>query len=206
VNRMHRRVAPVAAALIAVTALPFAGPGLFLGAGAAPARTTEVRAGPHVVVGRWTVRVGLSRRRIGPLRLRTGRVQRAPDTSSQPWGQHELRIRNVGRRKVRLGDTRTSRYLRGPVGRALLGADEGCGYGIASGSDEIDVGVCADYLDAPTLRPGKRIRRTVTLFKGLMGMTPLRAGTYVFPKRISYKVADRRVRVRVRVVYKIEAR
>ncbi|HEV3472326.1 MAG TPA: hypothetical protein VG408_03860 [Actinomycetota bacterium] len=203
----HRRVASVTAPLIALAALPLAVPGLFVGAGATPAGTREVRAAPHVVVGRWTVRVSLSRRRIGPLRLRTGRVQRAPDTSSKPWVQHELRIRNVGLRQVRLGDTRTSRYLRGPVGRALLGADEGCGYGIASGSDEIDVGLCASYLDVPTLRPGERIRRTVTLFKGLKGMTSLRAGTYVFPKRISYKVSDRRTRVRrLRVVYKIVAR
>jgi hypothetical protein len=108
---------------------------------------------------------------------------------------------------VRLGDTRTSAYLRGPVRRALLGSDEGCGYGISSGIDEIDVGICADYLDAPTLRPGERIKRTVTLFKGLKGMRPLHAGIYVFRKRITYRVASREERTRrVRVIYRIRTR
>jgi hypothetical protein len=134
-------------------------------------------------------------------------MQRAPHSSSQPWVEHDIRIRNVGDRRVRLGDTRTSAYLRGPVDRALLGADEGCGYGIASGSDEIDVGVCALYLDVPTLRPGERIKRTVTLFKGLKGMWPLRPGTYVFPKRIRYRVSGRSTRTRrVRVVYEVKLR
>jgi hypothetical protein len=171
------------------------------------ATPSNVRLAPLAGVGRWTVRVSLSRTRIGPLRVRTGRVRRAPQTSSHPWVQHRLRIRNVGRRKVRLGDTRTSAYLRGPLRRALLGADEGCGYGISSRSDEIDVGVCAEYLDAPTLRPGERIKRTVTLFKGLKGMKPLRAGIYVFHKRITYRVATREERTRrVRVVYRIRTR
>jgi hypothetical protein len=108
---------------------------------------------------------------------------------------------------VRLGDTRRSAYLLGPARRALLGADEGCGYGLSSGSDEIDVGVCAEYLDAPTLRPGERIKRTVTVFKGLKGMKPLQAGIYVFRKRITYRVKTREERTRrLWVVYRIRMR
>jgi hypothetical protein len=203
--RVQRRVAAITAAVVGVAALPFVVPGIALGAGADSAGTST---GPRdATVGRWTVRVSLSRSKVGPLRLRTGRVRRGPETSSKPWVQHKIRVRNVGSRRVRLGDTRTSAYLRGPVPKALLGADEGCGYGFASGSDEIDVGVCADYLDAPTLRPGESIRRTVTLFKGLRGMKPLRAGTYVFTKRISYKARGREARTgRVRVIFRIEAR
>jgi hypothetical protein len=144
---------------------------------------------------------------MGPLALRTSAVRRAPETSSNPWIRHRVWIRNVGRKRVRLGDTRRSAYLRGPRERALLGADEGCGYGIASGSDEIDVGLCAAYLDAPTLRAGERIKRTVTLFKGLRGMNRLRAGTYVFHKKVRYKVGNREGRTRhLKVIYKIESR
>ena len=189
-----------------LAALPYLGSGLAAGGGNA-ARADEVRPASHAGVARWAVSVSLSRRRIGPLRLRTSRMQRAPHTSSQPWVEHDLRIANMGDRKVRLGDTRTSAYLRGPVDRALLGADEGCGYGFASGSDEIDVGVCASYLDVPTLRPGERIKRTVTLFKGLKGMSSLRRGTYVFRKRIRYKVRGRSTRShRIRLIYRIEPR
>jgi hypothetical protein len=160
-----------------------------------------------VEVGRWTIRVFLSRSRMGPLALRTSSVRRAPDTSSEPWIQHEVRVTNVGRRRVRLGDTRRSAYLRGPVERALLGADEGCGYGRASGSDQIDVGLCAAYLDAPTLRVGERIKRTVTLFKGLKGMKQLRAGTYVFQKKVRYNVGTPEGRTgHLKVVYKITSR
>jgi hypothetical protein len=102
-----------------------------------------------VDVGRWRIEVSLGRSRTGPLVLRTTTVARAPETSSHPWIQHEVIMRNVGRRSVSLGDTRGSAYVSGPVRRALLGADEGCGYGRSAGSEDIDVGACASYLDAP---------------------------------------------------------
>jgi hypothetical protein len=110
----------------------------------------------------------------------------------------------VGRHRVRLGDTRTSAYLRGPVEQALLGADEGCGYGTVPGSHQIDVGVCASYLDAPTLEVGERIKRTVTLFKGLKGMKRLEAGTYVFEKNVRFRAGTREGRtVHLKIVYRI---
>lgn len=156
-------------------------------------------------LGRWTIDVSLSRRRIGPLRLTTTPARRAPSSSSHPWIQHDVRITNMSERKVSLSDTRTSRYLEGPVERALLGADEGCGYGFSEGQQGIDVGVCALYLDIPTLRPGRTIKRTITLFKDLDGMQPLEAGTYTFPKKVKFKVGHRPQRTRpLTVIYDIE--
>lgn len=149
--------------------------------------------------------VALSRSRVGPLQLSTGSVRRAPSSSSHPWIQHSVKITNLNDRKVHLGDTRTSRYLEGPVRRALLGADEGCGYGYSKGQDGIDVGVCTLNLDIPTLGPGESIRRTITLFKGLDGMQPLEAGSYAFHKKVEFRVAHRPVRIRrLTVVYDIE--
>lgn len=156
-------------------------------------------------IGRWTVDVSLNRTRIGPLRLTTAPARRAPASSSHPWIQHDVRITNLSERKVRLGDTRTSKYLEGPVERALLGADEGCGYGFSEGQEGIDVGVCALYLDIPTLRPGRSITRTITLYKDLDGMQPLEAGTYTFPKKVKFKVGHRQQRTRpLKAVYDIE--
>lgn len=164
-----------------------------------------VQQGEPAEIGRWTVGVSLDRSRIGPLQLTTGSVRRAPSSSSHPWIQHRVKITNMNDRKVRLGDTRTSKYLDGPVERALLGADEGCGYGYSEGQEGIDVGVCALYLDIPTLGPGESIRRTITLFKDLDGMQPLEAGTYAFHKKVKFRVAHRPERTRrLTITYDIE--
>ena len=161
--------------------------------------------GEPAEIGRWTVDVALNRSRIGPLQLTTGSVRRAPSSSSHPWIQHRVKITNLNERKVRLGDTRTSKYLDGPVERALLGADEGCGYGYSEGQEGIDVGVCALYLDSPTLGPGESLRRTITLYKGLDGMQPLEAGAYAFHKKVKFRVADRPERTRrLTITYDIE--
>jgi hypothetical protein len=157
-------------------------------------------------VGRWTVDVSLSRSRFGPLRFSTGAARRAPSSSSHPWIQHRVKITNLNdEREVQLGDTRTSKYLDGPPDRALLGADEGCGYGYSEGQEGIDVGVCALYLDIPTLNPGESIRRTVTLFKGLDGMQPLEPGAYEFHKKVKFSVGHRPERTRpLTITYDIE--
>jgi hypothetical protein len=200
----------VAAGIIAALAVSGCGGTSDLGMlAAARSRMAPRRAGSTepMRVGRWAVAVSLSRSRIGPLAITTTPVRRAPDTSSRPWIQHDVRISNVGRRRVHLGDTRRSAYLRGSHDRALLGADEGCGYGRASVSDPIEVGVCASYLDAPTLGPGQSIKRTVTLFKGLEGMEPLGRGTYVFPRSIRFEMENsRRWTRRLEVLYEVEAR
>jgi hypothetical protein len=165
------------------------------------------RAAGAVDAGRWTIQVSLGRSRIEPLVLRTTAVVRAPQASSRPWIEHGIVVRNVGRKSVSLNDTRGSAYLSGPVQQALLGADEGCGYGRSAGDDGIDVGACAAYLDAPELGAGESIERTVTLFKGLPEMKRLRAGTYAFRKVISYEVGQRDPRRRyLRVVYDITPR
>jgi hypothetical protein len=152
------------------------------------------------------VDVSLSRSRFGPLLISTGAARRAPSSSSHPWIQHRVKFTNLNdQRKVHLGDTRTSKYLDGPPDRALLGADEGCGYGYSEGQEGIDVGVCAAYLDIPTLSPGESIRRTVTLFKGLDGMQPLEAGTYEFHKKVKFSVGHRPERIRsLTITYDIE--
>jgi hypothetical protein len=77
----------------------------------------------------------------------------------------------------------------------------------SAGSDGIDVGACAAYLDAAELGAGESIERTVTLFKGLPGMKQLRGGTYVFRKVIYYEVGGREPRRRyLMVVYGITPR
>jgi len=157
-------------------------------------------------IGRWTVDVSLSRSRLGPLQISTGVARRAPSSTSHPWIQHHVKITNLNdERKVNLGDTRTSRYLDGPPDRALIGADEGCGYGFSEGQTGFGVGWCLLYLDIPTLKPGEGIRRTVTLFKGLGSMQPLELGTYEFHKKVKFSVGHRPERIRsLTITYDIE--
>ena len=157
-------------------------------------------------IGRWTVDVSLSRSRLGPLQISTGAARRAPSSTSHPWIQHRVKISNLNdERKVHLGDTRMSRYLDGPPDRAVLGADEGCGYGFSEGQARIVIGACLLYLDIPTLIPGESIRRTVTLFKGLDGMQPLESRTYAFHKKVKFSVGHRPERIRsLTITYDIE--
>jgi hypothetical protein len=107
IKRLGSPVEKLAACTIAVSMVALVGPIAWGGAttGRAPvvARehgTVRTTGGVGTVeVGRWMIRVSLSRSRIGPLALRTTSVRRAPDTSSEPWIQHDVRVTNVGRRQ-----------------------------------------------------------------------------------------------------------
>jgi hypothetical protein len=118
---------------------------------------------------------------------------------------------NRGDRLVRFADTRTSAFI-GPLGhrRRLLAADEGCGYGFQTPTSPIEARVCLLDLDAFAVKPHASVSRTVTLFKGLRGMEPLTAGTYVFERLIRFRVGHRipdegtgRTAV-LRLVYEVE--
>jgi hypothetical protein len=47
------------------------------------------------------------------------------------------------------------------------------------------------YLDIPTVGPHRALTRTVTLWKDLRGMEPLKAGTYVFRKTLRFKAGNK---------------
>jgi hypothetical protein len=129
-------------------------------------------------VGTWSVRVDVEPSRIGRITFAATPLV-SPPTGSDPgaWAEGEIVIRNTGSEQVSFSVSRTAAML--SPGRALLGADEGCGYGSGGG-----LGVCLMYLDTFTLPPGGAAKRTVTLYRGLAGMEPLAAGSYVFRKPI----------------------
>ena len=132
----------------------------------------------------WTIAVSVDADDLGPLRVSVGPVEAAPGNDARPWVTHELVFENLGDRPLQFADTRTSRFIGPPGHRALLAADEGCGYGKPSGS-AVEAGVCALYLDAMRIRAHSSASRTITLFKDLRKM-PLVEGTYVFEKPIRY--------------------
>ena len=72
--------------------------------------------------------------------------------------------------------------------------------------------VCILPLDFPFLRAQGRLSRTVTLWKGLPGMAPLAAGTYVFRTPLRFQVgrevpgAGAGRSVTIRLVYRVAVR
>ena len=64
----------------------------------------------------------------------------------------------------------------------LLVSEEGCGYSLRPFEP-----ACLLYLDISPLEPGESRSRTVTLWKGLGGLQPLAAGTYVFKKTVRFQ-------------------
>jgi hypothetical protein len=125
----------------------------------------------------WVVTVALEARGLGPIDVSLGPLRPAAPSDSHPWLDHELVIINKGHRTVTFADTRTVRIF-----PRLLVAEEGCGYSLRPLEP-----ACLLYLDIPSLAPGESRSRTVTLWKGLPGMKPLAAGTYVFKKTVRFQ-------------------
>jgi hypothetical protein len=170
-----------------------------------PALTPGALDGP-------TVKVSVERSNLWPIVVSVRPARPAPRNDARPWVQHELVFENTGDRAVRFADTRTSAFI-GPSGhrRRLLAADEGCGYGLETRTSPIEARVCLLYLDAFEVKPHASVSRTATLFKGLRGMEPLTAGTYIFERvirfRVGHEIPDEgtgRTAV-LRLVYEIEA-
>jgi hypothetical protein len=131
----------------------------------------------------WTVEVSFESSDLGPITVSVGPIRRVGPNDSRAWVQHDLVFANTGDRPVTFADSRTGARL--PRGHArLLAADHGCGYALHEGRIEF---ACLMYLDIPTVGPYSALTRTVTLWKGLRGMEPLRAGTYVFRKTLRFK-------------------
>lgn len=158
----------------------------------------------------WTVDVRVEPSAVGPIRFSIARVRRARPSDARPWIRHELVFDNRGERTITFADTRRSTMIGPPERRALLAADEGCGYGLATPRSPIEPGACARYLDILTLRPSASRDRTVTLFKGLRGLDRLAPGTYVFRKPIRFRAGrgtaseGTGTAAVVRIVYELE--
>jgi hypothetical protein len=135
----------------------------------------------------WNVSVSVAPVGDGPLRFSVGPIMDAPN-ESKGWVEHSFTITNVGDVPIFLVDARTSVFL-GPPPRGLLAADWGCGYESTSPSAPVHAGACLTYLDSHTLKPGRSLTRKISLFKGLRGMSPLTAGTYVFVQPVRYGCA-----------------
>jgi hypothetical protein len=133
-----------------------------------------------LTVGHWRVQVTVRPSRLGPIAFAAKNLARAKRTDSHPWVQHDLVFRNTGDQPVTLDDTRSSTFI-GEAGHdRLLAADEGCGYSLNYPGAPATAGACFADLRVATVKPHTSAKQSVTLFKGLRGMDPLVAGTYVF--------------------------
>jgi hypothetical protein len=125
----------------------------------------------------WVVTVFLEAWGTGPLGVSVGPLRPGSPSESHPWLQHELVLTNRSQRTLTFADTRAVRIL-----SRLLVAEAGCGYSLRPLEP-----ACLLFLDIPSLEPGEPRSRTVTLWKGLPGLKPLAAGTYVFKKKIRFQ-------------------
>jgi hypothetical protein len=139
--------------------------------------SAELAIGSRSAGGGWVVTVALETRGLGQLDVSVGPLRPAAPSRSRSWLEHELAFANRGHRTLTFADTRTVRIL-----DSLLVAEEGCGYSLRPLEP-----TCLLYLDIPSLRPGESRTRTVTLWKGLRGLKPLAAGTYVFKKTVRFQ-------------------
>jgi hypothetical protein len=138
--------------------------------------SAELAIGSRSAGDGWDVTVSVEARDLGPLDVSIGPLRPAVPSDSHPWLEHELVFTNRGHRALTFGDTRTVRIF-----QRLLVADGGCGYSLRPLEP-----ACLLYLDIPSLKPGESRSRIVTLWKGLPGLKPLVAGTYVFEKPVRF--------------------
>jgi hypothetical protein len=165
------------------------------------AATAGAQAPAARTIDGWRIEVSVVPTRFASIAVTTSPPRRAKPNDARPWVQHDLTFSNRGTKVVRFEDTRRSTFLRD---RRLLAADRGCGYGKLRHAPWTEAGVCLLYLDAMTVRPGGSHVRDVTLFRGLRGMEPLRAGRYVFAKTMRFRVSSGPLETRtLRVAYTI---
>jgi hypothetical protein len=176
---------------------------------ASPSAFGEVAAGARSAGDGWTVHVSVRPSDPGPVVVSVARVRRVRESGSLAWLQHELVFQNRSGRRITFADTWTAAVL-GRSGRPMLVAssDRRCGYFRVNPLR----GFCILPLDFPFLRAQGRLSRTVTLWKGLPGMAPLAAGTYVFrtPLRFQFgrEVPEEGAgrSVTIRLVYRVAVR
>jgi hypothetical protein len=144
-----------------------------------------------MTAGRWRVRVAVRPSRLGPIGFAAKNLARTKRTNSHPWIQHDLVFRNAGDRPATFDDTRSSTLLGETGHERLLAADEGCGYALNYPGAPAKAGACQAYLDVLTVKPHASAKRSITLFKGLPGMDPLVAGTYVFRRPVRFQPGAR---------------
>jgi hypothetical protein len=174
---------------------------------ACPSALAEPAAGSRSAGDGWAVHVSVEPSDLGRIVVSVG-SRRVGGFGPHIWLQHDLVFENTGDRTVTFADTRTAAVL-GPAGRPMLVAsDTGCGYSRVKPL----LGACRLNLDFPTVRPHRSVSRTITLWRGLRGMKPLRAGTFVFRKPLRFHVG-RSVpevgtgrTVTIQLVYRVAAR
>lgn len=174
-------------------------------------RGVEPRA-PGADVGGWNIRVSVEPSRVSQLVATVGSARAAPRNDmggfvARGWVTHDLALENVGRRILHLTGARSNVAFIGPAGhrRRLLATGPICGYVPRQSGPGLTT-ACLAVLDATDLKPGASQVIPIALTKGLRGMEPLVAGTYVFGVRFRLRApasGDANV-VAFEIVYEIQ--
>jgi hypothetical protein len=183
---------------------------VLFGLTACPAAFAELAAGSRSAGDGWTVQASVESADVGPLRISVGPIRRAPVNDAHPWLRHALVIENTGSRPVTITGLRTTGALLGPRRRPMLvAAGQGCGWTNVGRRLEI---ACLAYLDVLTVGPHDSLTLSVTLWKGLRGLAPLRPGTYVFRTLVHFRIGRAIPEpgtgrtARLRIVYRVDTR
>ncbi|MGH2963958.1 MAG: hypothetical protein ACRDMH_01070 [Solirubrobacterales bacterium] len=174
---------------------------------AAAATHSETGAArPDVLtVGRWRIHAIVRPRTVGPIALSVGNLAHE-DRPRSAWLTHDFIFRNSAERPARFEDTRTSALIGHPGHRGLLALDPGCGWIPATRRHPIQAGFCDAVLIRLTAEPHHGVRQSIALEKGLRGMDPLVAGTYVFHQKVRFHLGSggpRRGSKNVRLIYRV---
>ena len=174
----------------------------------APASASaEIAIGSRSAAEGWLVTVSAKAVRLGPVEV-AARPVRPAEGWGHVWLEHDLVLTNMGNREVSLADTWTAAVL-GPRRRPMLLADASglCGYRAVRPLRA----ACILPLIFVDVKPGRSVTRTVTLWRGIRRMKPLRPGTYVFPQPLRFRLgkyppAEGEGRTgAVELVYRVEA-
>jgi hypothetical protein len=163
-------------------------------------------ARPDVLtVGRWRVHAIVRPRKVGPIALSVGNL-RHEDGPRTSWITHDFIFRNSAERPARFEDTRTSALIGHRGHRGLLALDPGCGWVPATRRRPIQAGFCDAVLIRLMAAPHHGVRQSIALVKGLRGMDPLVAGTYVFHQKVRFHLGKGGPRLgskNVRLIYRV---
>lgn len=120
---------------------------------------------------------------LGPLTVAVGTPKPAATGDGKAWIEHDLTLTNTSNTVVFVNDLRRGVFLGNP--QALLVGFGGCGYGYDD-QGGVSAACTADYRPFQ-IRPQESHVLTLTLWKDLPGMAPLRPGQFVLEQPVQYR-------------------
>lgn len=175
-----------------------------LGTTSASSATEDEANGAAASWGAFSFQISTAPVAVGPITVDVQRPRRRGDGNRRRLEVDLVFENGHGSTATFTDHYRSSAFASGGAGDQLLVADRGCGWAVLDQGGPVSPGFCNAYLDGLSLKPGASGVRTLSVWRGLKGMTPLNAGHYEFVRPVKFHFEGDRAAVRSDLVVSLD--